>query len=244
MNKVNVLFSIQSLDAQIVQLKRAKAAIPKELEPHQKALDQFKHQTDALQNQIKDVKLTLSKGELGLGEADERIKKLTIQSNLAKKNDEYQILMKEINQIRSDKSVSEDGLIGLYSKIDEIQVEIKKTAEELQRHQSLVESVKKEVEGKVAEVDEKLGKLTGERQELAKTIDREILKAYERIQAAKPDGIALAEVIDEYCQGCHMSITSQDINLVMMGKDLISCKACSRILYIAETKQTDVANKA
>lgn len=47
--------------------------------------------------------------------------------------------------------------------------------------------------------------------------------------------------IDEFswtCEGCQMGLTTQDVNMLLMGRDVILCRNCSRILYIAEPVST------
>ena len=75
-------------------------------------------------------------------------------------------------------------------------------------------------------------------------VEKEVLRLYERILRAKEDGISLAvagkyEVIEDKgkailwrCEGCSMSLNAQDVNLMMIGRDVQTCRNCSRILYL------------
>jgi predicted nucleic acid-binding Zn-ribbon protein len=38
-------------------------------------------------------------------------------------------------------------------------------------------------------------------------------------------------VVDGVCQGCFISLTAQEINLLLQEDKLISCRNCSRILF-------------
>lgn len=58
-----------------------------------------------------------------------------------------------------------------------------------------------------------------------------------------PPGPPPERGIDEFswsCEGCQVGLTTQDVNMLLMGRDVILCRNCSRILYIAEPvpKQT------
>ncbi|MBN1443076.1 MAG: hypothetical protein JXA90_10215, partial [Planctomycetes bacterium] len=33
-------------------------------------------------------------------------------------------------------------------------------------------------------------------------------------------------------QGCHMTVTPQSITVLMLGKELVQCRNCSRLLYL------------
>lgn len=41
------------------------------------------------------------------------------------------------------------------------------------------------------------------------------------------------------CNGCHISLTAQDENLVRKGEKLIFCEHCSRILYLPESAELE-----
>jgi predicted nucleic acid-binding Zn-ribbon protein len=74
-------------------------------------------------------------------------------------------------------------------------------------------------------------------------VDKEMLHRYERILQAKDDGVAMAPVImyesieDEGavkywgCGGCSVGVTSQDVNELRRGREIVLCRSCSRILY-------------
>ena len=75
--------------------------------------------------------------------------------------------------------------------------------------------------------------------------------------AAKDDGVALAgvskyetiedegKVIYWQCEACGVGLNMQDVNLLMMGRDIQFCRNCSRVMYLrAEPAAPPAAPKA
>ena len=105
-------------------------------------------------------------------------------------------------------------------------------------------AAKKESDAQVAQLTRGIEEQLGKRAALAAGVEKEVLRAYERILQAKDDGVALAaagkyeSIEDEgrvtfwQCEGCNATLNMQDVNLLMMGKDVHFCRSCSRLLYI------------
>ena len=64
-------------------------------------------------------------------------------------------------------------------------------------------------------------------------MDKKVLAHYERVLANR-DGLALAAVKNNACQGCFRILPPQVINEVKKKEDLIFCDNCARILYSEE----------
>jgi hypothetical protein len=101
---------------------------------------------------------------------------------------------------------------------------------------------KAKVEAEMAEVDRQLADLGARRREALTGLDRALLVQYERVLRAKEDGIALAPVLhlqvieDEGlrkywgCGGCSVEVNAQMVNELKKGRDLVTCRSCSRLL--------------
>ena len=90
-------------------------------------------------------------------------------------------------------------------------------------------------------IEEELAKRTA----LRGVVEKEVLTLYERVlRAKKDDGVALSvagkyDTVDDggkstywQCEGCFVGLNMQDLNLLLVGKEIHVCRNCSRILYI------------
>jgi len=244
LRKAEALIPLQELDLQIHKLKVQRAEKPQFLASREEKLAHARAALEALQVEIKDLKAEGHKREVTLKEHDDKIRKLDEQSRLLKKNDEFHVMMKEISGVKAERGRVEDGLLDIYMQLDEKAKLEKLRQEEVRQVEAEYAGDRRKVDEEIAALDVQIGELASRRTGLTQGVDREVLRLYERVLDAKDDGVALAaagkyDVIEDegkmtywQCEGCSVGLTSQDINLLLAGRDVQSCRNCSRILYI------------
>jgi len=239
---IDALVPLQHLDLEIHGLRTIRKDKPRDLAGQEQKLGRAKENLEAMLAEIKGLKLEVQKREHAVREFDDKIAKLTAQSMGAKKNDEYQVFLKEISGIKADKARVEDGLLDLMFQLDE-KAKLEKIREgEVAAAEADHAVAKRKVEAEMAEVDRQLADLDARRREALSGLDRDLLVQYERVLRAKDDGIALAPVVkydvieDEGlrkywgCGGCSVEVTSQMVNDLKKGRDVVTCRSCSRLL--------------
>lgn len=242
--KIDALIPLQELDLQIHRLRVQQAEKPRQLAATEEKQAKAKSNLEAVQAEIKALKLEGAKRELTVREFDDKISKVVTQSMTAKKNDEYQAFQKEISGFKAEKARVEDGLLDIYMQVDEKGKLEKVRQEELKQAEAEHAANRRKVDGEVAalnrDVEDQLSKRAG----LTAGVDKEMLRVYQRVLDAKEDGIALApavkyETIEDsgkvtywQCEGCGVGLNAQDVNLLMMGREVQFCRNCSRVLYL------------
>lgn len=242
--KADALIPLQELDLQIHNLKVQRSEKPRQLASAEKKVAHAKENLAAVQAEIKALKLEASKRELSVKEFDAKVEKLQTQSMSAKKNDEYQAFQKEISGLKADKSRVEDGLLDLMMQSDEKGKLEKLRQEEVKAAEDEHTVAKKKLEAEMAVDDRDIEAKLSQRSSIAAACEKEIIRVYERVLAAKDDGVALApvgkyETIEDegkvvywQCEACGVGLNMQDVNLLMMGRDLQFCRNCSRVMYL------------
>jgi len=171
--------------------------------------------------------------ELDLESRETNIKKLQTQLYQMKTNKEYTAMQQEIERAKADKSAVEDDIIKLLDEIDVNSKEIarEKEALKIEEDKMMKEKTSFSAAGKEKEV--KVSALKEARKALAEKVDKTMLAKYDRILKSK-NGLAMASVKGDACQGCFRVMPPQVINEVKMRQELIFCGNCARILYIEE----------
>lgn len=242
--KTDGLIPLQDLDLQIHKLKVQRAEKPRLLASSEAAVAHARELVEGMQAEIKALRVDAAQRELSVKEHDEKISKLENQSLSAKKNDEYQAYQKEISGVKADRARVEDGLLDVLMQVDEKGKLEKLRKEELQQAEAEYAVEKKKLEAEIEALDRQIEAEVSKRAGLTAAVDKERLTLYERVLKAKDDGIALAaaekyEAIEDkgkvtfwQCAGCSIGLNSQDVNILLIGKDIHICRNCSRILYI------------
>ncbi len=229
---IKCLKEIQGLDIKIYTLEEEKAQKPKILEKPGKKLAVTREQHEANKQNLKKLKIAADQKELDVKSNEEKTNKLSVQINLAKTNKEYAIFQEELNNLKSDNSVLEDETLNLFARAEEVQQKVQTLDKDINKIQKYINQLTQEVETSIKRLDEELGKLRAKRSELVPQVSPEVIISYEKILEHKTNRIALAQVIDGACQGCHMDLAPQDINNLMKLKKVMVCRNCSRMLYL------------
>jgi len=82
----------------------------------------------------------------------------------------------------------------------------------------------------ISEIDEQVGKASGQRKEVAAEVPADLLKLYEQIRDTR--GVGAAMLRAGRCQGCHLTLNTVDLNQIRNSApdEVIRCEECRRIL--------------
>ena len=104
--------------------------------------------------------------------------------------------------------------------------------EEAYEAETIEVNEKKSVFEAAAETERRsLNDLLAQRNEISSKIDSELIKQYEIIKSSAR-GIAIVQVIDSICLGCHMNIPPQMYNELHRENEMKTCPHCHRMLYV------------
>jgi len=231
--QIKVLVELQGLDTQIFKLDRELAEIPREIRRFENEFSEKTKSLKALEEKIKMLQVKRKEKEVDLESREAGIKKLQSQLYQLKTNKEYSTMQQEIDRAKADGSNVEDEIIKL---LEEIDIENKKVALEkdaLKVEENKMTQEKARLLGIAKEKEAQAAALRQTRDEAAKAADRTMLSRYDRILKSK-NGLAMAAVKGDACQGCYRVMPPQVINEIRMKQDIIFCGNCARMLYIEE----------
>lgn len=229
------LLALQELNNKIADCRNNIDALNASVKNKREEVELAREKIGEIREEIKRNKKEEDRRELDLKSNEEDIKKLLVQLNQAKSNDEYSALNKRIDEERRQDSALEDEILELMARNDGL----KTRTEELQKSVGVLEAELSGMEKKagldVAAFEKEIDELQNRVKEIEAEIDPDLIDKYRRVfERNLGDVMAVADEVALVCRGCNMSIPRQQINEILKDDAIVFCKSCNRILYIPE----------
>jgi uncharacterized protein len=230
-SQLEQLISLQEIDKQIYRINGETQALPEEIKRLEALFEEKKAGVAAAEKKLLDVQKQRKERELDLAAKDENAKKLQSQLYALKTNQEYQAMLRQINDAKADSSVIEDSIITLFDAADKAKQEVEQEKAKLAQEEKGFAEQKRKIDARMKEIAAEISEGEDKRRIILPGIDVKVLTQYERILKSRA-GLAIVPIENENCTGCGMRVTKQTINLVRLKEALITCDVCNRILYI------------
>ncbi len=231
--QLKTLIELQAIDSEIYILNADKGAKPKEIEALKASFEEKKKILADCEKKSVDLARQKKDRDMELGSKEEGIKKLQGQLYQLKTNNEYKIMLKQIDDAKADASVIEDKILEIMEYADKVKADLEQEKKKIIEEEKVFILESKKIEDKIKEMDGRLAQLDAQRRQVIPGIDKKILSQYERILVNR-EGLAIVWVEDNSCKGCNMSVPAQVINLIKMYERVITCEVCNRMLYIKD----------
>jgi len=220
---------------------------------------------DKIDDSIRAEQDALARRQQGIADRKEVVEELTaaiknkekekklLEDNMADKQDqvrdrqgkmmrvqtsrEQQAILKEIEEAKKVVKENEESILAIMQDVEKMQAQIAEGKNLITGETTLAAEESERVRRTVAEITAaKKNKLARRGQE-ATQIDTALLRKYEMLRKRR-HGIAIANVEQEVCQGCHMKLPPQQYNLLLRGDSIHECPSCQRIVYYRPPENT------
>lgn len=214
---------LSSLLQQLEKLPADEARVKGRLSSDQQAVD-------AAKEELQKTEVQTQKLELDVGTRRTTIDRLRQQQFETRKNDEYSALGheidrygKEIDKIETEQLELMEVADGLRTKLEEARAVLDKSKSVVAEDLDSIAKRGKQLEQEVAETREL-------REKAAQEIDEELLSLYDRL-LKKKNGVAISQVQNGQCGGCHVKLIPATLIKVNGENEVTQCENCGRILY-------------
>lgn len=237
--QLDSLIRLSELDSEIAVLKKGLDKIPKAVAAKREEFRSAETALEAAREELSVMQKEHRQAEGALDGHLERIRKLNHQTSLVKTNREYQTLLGEIENLKTEQDGYEEKILELMEKTGEVEKNIKALGEDVGREKAAFEKEEAKLFAEGEVLKKELAAREGVREELLPGIDRENLETYNRVKAFRGDGVA--EVREELCLGCRVSVPPQKYADVIMKTSIQTCSHCQRILYSVRKAEEEKA---
>ncbi len=224
------LFELSQVDRQIRAIRQKIAHVPVRREELTTSLRVKEEALAKAQERLAEIEKQKRgfEGELQL--AQNRLSEFQAKVNQIKTNREYQAALKEIAETKKGNQEVEGKILGLMAELERLQAEVTTTEPALQTERAAAQQELKTLEADEKTIEEEAKDFELKKAELRKRVDGRWLAHYDRIFAARDEGVAVVE--RGTCQGCHMHVPPQLLIEIQRARTIHTCPSCQRILYI------------
>src|SRR5208337_2269232 len=215
-----ILRDLHFLHQRARALRDRLASAPRTLAGRQAALATRQADVEKARKALQDAKVRLKKNEHALQAQQAKIDDLKAKLNQVKKNEEYKALQNQIAHDKAAMSKTEDEILQSYEQIETqgvaLQTEIETQAS---THKAQLQELETAIVAAEISIPEQ------ERERYSRTV-----------RQFGADALAACE--NGACLGCFTSVTTQMLNHLINGDQLMFCKSCGRLLYLDEQAET------
>lgn len=228
---LKLLIDLQALDTRVAALESEAVRLPREIDALHAALTEAQKTVEAARGQLENARKVQRTKEHDLDDVNTKRAKSEARLWEVKTNEEYAAVLREIEEIKRQKTTVEEEILALMEAQERLVGEVREAEG---RHRVREERARQDevvIREKLERVEVELAGVREQRAALARGVAVPLLADYERILKAR-GGLAVAAVNStSVCGGCRMSVRPQAILEIRSGIDLLRCESCGRFLY-------------
>ena len=228
--EIEQLLIIQDRDQKITKLNSDIERLPLEEQQAKQRLKSVIESVNSAESEIKGNEVEISKIELDIDTRKDSITKLKNQQLETKKNEEFAAMEHSITNYQDDISKLEDSQLELLEIGEELNNSLEEANDIHAKEQKVVDAELAIIKERKIQFSKKIEELKSDREKIASNIDNDLLDQYNRIFKSKK-GVAVSELVNDICSGCHMKVTPTTAGMVRAEKVVSTCDQCGRILY-------------
>ena len=228
--KIVALYELQKIDSQIDEINKVKGELPLEVEDLEDTVAGLNTRLDNINREIEELASLTKQRQREIEEANALIARYKEQQGIVRNNREFDSLEKEIEYQLLEITLAEKRLKEYATATKTKKAALEVTQEELNERQADLDVKRQELDGIESETAEEVQELTAKAKVAQSKIDERLLVAYNRIRTKVRNGLAVVTVKRDACSGCFNRIPPQRQADIRLGKKLIVCEYCGRIL--------------
>ena len=232
--KIVALYELQKIDSQIDEINKIKGELPLEVEDLEDTVAGLNTRLENINREIEELVSLTRQRQREIEEANALINRYKEQQGNVRNNREYESLEKEIEYQLLEITLAEKRLKEYAGASKAKKVTLESTQNELSERQADLDVKRQELDGIESETADEVKNLTAKAQVAQVKIDERLLAAYNRIRSKVRNGLAVVTVKSDACSGCFNRIPPQRQADIRLGKKLIVCEYCGRILVPGE----------
>lgn len=235
--RIMALYDLQKIDSKIDEINKVKGELPLEVQDLEDEMAGLKTRIDKINAEIEELNTLTKQRKREVDQAKIMIGNYKEQQNNVRNNREFDSITKEIEYQELEIELAEKRLKEYAAGIKSKKAQLEETENRVAERDIDLSAKKAELEGIEAETAPRVAEFEAQAAVAKAKIDERLLVAYERIRRNVRNGLAVVTVRRDACGGCFNRIPPQRQADIRLGKKIIICEYCGRIL-VADPEET------
>ncbi|HWR51861.1 MAG TPA: C4-type zinc ribbon domain-containing protein [Bryobacteraceae bacterium] len=235
---LRLAIQLQDLDIRINELQHEIASLPRHIASIEKTLEAHLRKVEADRAALAANQRERKKLEGDIQAQEARVSSLRNQMLGAKTNEQYGAFKNEIDFCQQEIRKFEDRILERMTESEALDSNLKTAEASLAEEKRHVEAEKGIARERTQNDQAELAALQKKRAEVVGRMAKPTYSNYERIRRGRR-GIAVAEVVDNRCTACNMTVRLQFLQDLRLSEKIMTCESCGRILYYNPPVEVD-----
>ncbi|NDV77669.1 zinc ribbon domain-containing protein [Dysgonomonas sp. 511] len=232
--KLKTLYHLQQKLSEIDNIKILRGELPLEVADLEDEIIGLETRVKKYETELKEAETAVSHQKQKAKDSTLKIEKYKEQLDNVRNNREFDHLSKEIEFETLEIELSE-------KRVKEFSYESKNLSEQIEKSKSFLSErsadlaqKKEELDGIVSETKQQEEQLREDVKKIETEVEPRLLTAFKRIRKSARNGLALVCIERGACGGCFNKIPPQKQMDIKIGKKIIVCEYCGRIMIDPE----------
>ena len=238
------LLTLHRVDSQVRALRSRVTSAETYLNAQERQLALLARQKTELETQLKQLQASVHALEVEQSTANERVDRLRADLNTSTNDRQYKAILNEMKVLEGQRDEIVKRAVEEMQRVDETRKRLETHEATIVERQKVREVAKGKYDECMKDVGERLAELEAERGRAADLVPDRERKLFDRV-AEETEGEAMAEITivslrhrEFACGSCNIEVPFETYaRLSSNSNEAIQCKACTRILFLAEANR-------
>lgn len=233
-DKLKTLYSLQEKLSEIDKIRILRGELPLEVADLEDEIIGLETRIKKYDSDLKETEADVTSQKQKAKDCALKIEKYKEQLNNVRNNREFDHLSKEIEFETLEIELAEKKVKEFAQNIKSISEQIEASKTNLTDRSGDLAQKKEELDGIISETKQQEEDLREEVKKIEGEADPRLLQAFKRIRKSARNGLAIVCIERGACGGCYNKIPPQKQMDIKLGKKVIVCEYCGRIMIDPE----------
>lgn len=235
---LETLIDLQRLDNTMAELEAELQGLPLKIAQIESQLAEHVQAVESYRKGLADNQRARRKRESDIAVLRDKISHYRDQTFAVKTNEQYRALLHEIEYHEEQVRKLEDEILAEMIESEALEKKFREAEGSLAEERTRREAEIAQARERHRQDEQSLSTTRARRAAVQSRLTPEVYALYARVAQFRK-GLAVAEVHNGTCGGCHVRLRPQAYAEVLTNEHVISCESCSRVLYYVPEPATE-----